>query len=336
MTYTPFDCFVVGAGICGLSAARYLANSDKRVLVFERSSNIGGLCAEDYWNNTRYSKYGPHILHTDDKEVWQFLSNFTSWNYDVLNYVRAYDCGKLWTIPIDYEEVPDTLNNRSILYNVLYNHYSKKMWGAYANEVMELALKRLDHKKISWDKRYFGDKYQGFPSEGYNQMFAHMLDHPRISVLTNSEYVPGKDGDTPVIYTGRIDQLLGCDDLPFKKVGFKYQYGEELVWSDKYPVINFPRDYDFIRVHSSKMLYKQKVEKDVICYEYPDMLYGAECYPIVTKRHKMIQKSLEGELGAKYPFIKPAGRAGKYEYMNMDKAVKSGLEAARWALNYLE
>ena len=323
-----FDVIVVGAGICGLSAARRLATKGYSVLISEQSHSIGGLCKESYYKGTRISLFGAHIFHTNDVEVWEFLSKFTDWDYYTHN-VKSFCHGRLWNIPIDYSEVTSKIEwHEHYLRSSLYGDYSKKMWGQYY-EAMRISIsERLDLKNKLNDNRYFKDKYQGLPSNGYNHMFQNMIEMKNISINLNDNFdINFVDRGTPVIYTGRIDKLLGDIVLPFRTMRFERVVGTNFPWSDTYGVINFPQDYDFIRAHSSKILYKQNTEYDVIVYEYPGQT-GPECYPVVHNDSIRLWQDVNIELIKKYPDVIPAGRAGKFDYMDMDQAVRSGLNAA--------
>jgi UDP-galactopyranose mutase len=322
-----YDCIVVGAGICGLSAARQLATKGYSVLIFEKSHYIGGLCREDYYKGTRFSMFGAHIFHTNNPAIWNFLSQFTEWDY-YTHYVKSFCNGKLWSIPIDYTELPDRAELSAEVASALYTDYSKKMWGQYYEVMLKESGKRLHSKKCPNDNRYFKDKYQGLPSNGYNRMFQKMIEMKNISVNLNYDFnIDWVDRNTPVIYTGRIDKLLGDVVLPFMTMRFEDIVDGNFPWSDKYGVINFPQDYDFIRAHSSKILYKQDTKHDVIVYDYPGGV-GPECYPIVYSDSIRLWQDINIELINKYPNVIPAGRAGKFEYMDMDQAVQSGIDAA--------
>lgn len=322
-----YDAYVIGAGICGLTAARKLAEAGKRVLVIEQSNQIGGLCRESYYKGTRFSMFGPHIFHTDDKEVWQFLSRFTDWTFfNSLYYVKSYCKGKLWSIPIDYAEVNRDYKEL-LLKEYLYGDYNKKMWGEYSDRVSNNSLRRLNMSS-SLDKRYFKDAYQAFPTNGYSQMFLNMINIRTISILTGSIFKMDEcDDKTPVIYTGRIDKLIGRNDLPFMVMGFVAEVNGNFPWSDKWGCINFPQDYDFIRAHSSKILYQQDTKYDVVVYEYPRG-GGPECYPLIYPESEAIYTEIFSQVIEKYPNVYPAGRTGKFKYMNMDQAVRDGLDVA--------
>jgi len=323
-----FDCIVVGAGLTGLSAARYLADKGYKVLIFEQSNVIGGLCREEYFKNTRYSLYGPHIFHTNSKTVWEFLSRFTEW-IEYTHFVKSFCGGQLWSIPIDYREDSYHKLGAKTIYDNLYLDYSKKMWGQYYEDVHKSTLNRLSPiGRQKNDTRYFTDTYQGLPSEGYNAMMQKMIDIRSISINLHSDFdINYVDKDTPVIYTGRIDKILGTAELPFQTVKFQYKFYSKFPWSDKYSVINFPQEYDFIRAHSSKMLYQQNTEHDVICYEYPGES-GPECYPIIHPISTAVYNEIVLKLQEKYPHVIPAGRAGSFKYVDMDDAVLEGIQAA--------
>lgn len=328
-----YDCIVVGAGLTGLSAARYLADKGLKILVVEQTNRIGGLCKEGHFKGTRFSIYGPHIFHTDDYGAWVFLSKFTDWTYfDSSIYIKSFCKGKLWSIPIDYNELGKHSEwHELLLREYLYNDYNRKMWGhSYDEKIKNHSLKRLNMTS-PLDKRYFSSKYQAFPESGYDEMFKNMTDNRNITIILHSLLDLKNDPKTPIIYTGRIDHLLGRNDLPFMQMGFQIVLGGAFPWSDKYGVINFPQDFDFIRAHSSKILYQQDTKHDVVVYDYPRMT-GPECYPLVYMESSKLWKDICDEVKSRYPNIIPAGRAGMFQYMNMDEAVASGLNAARKVL----
>ena len=326
-----YNAYVVGAGICGLTAARKLAEAGKRVLVIERSNQIGGLCKEGHYRGTRFSIFGPHIFHTDDEEVWKFLSKFTEWTYfNSAVYVKSFCKGRLWSIPIDNSEVTSEFHEL-LLKSYLYDDYNRKMWGDHVELVASNSLKRLNYSS-PLDHRYFKDKYQAFPTHGYNQMFSNMTDIKTMSVLTGTAFKKDDcDPDTPIIYTGRIDKLVWRNDLPFMSMGFEGKVDGDFPWSDKYGVITFPQDYDFIRSHSSKILYQQDTKHDIVGYEYPRRS-GPECYPLRYKESIALYEEIEKKLKEIYPNVIPAGRAGEFKYYNMDESVRSGLDAANKVL----
>jgi len=326
-----YDFLVVGAGICGLTATSRLAIKGHSVLLVEQLHSIGGLCREEYYKGTRISIFGAHIFHTNDKEVWNFLSNFTDWDY-YTHRVKSFCNGRLWSVPINYAELSKQNDwQEAILKSNLYSDYSKKMWGQYYECMREEIAARLIMKH-PFENRYFPDKYQGVPANGYNHLFQNMIEMKNISVNLNYNFdIEFVDSSTPVIYTGRIDRLLGDTVLPFMSMRFEQEIDGEFPWSNEFGVINFPQDYDFIRAHSSKILYNQTTKHDVIIYEYPGQP-GIECYPIIHDESKKLWKDINQKLYKKHPNVIPAGRAGKFGYYDMDEAVRSGIDAANDAI----
>jgi len=330
-----YDCIIVGAGLTGLTAARCLADKGKKVLVIEQTNRIGGLCKEGHFKGTRFSIYGAHLFHTDNKEVWDFLSRFTDWTF-YTHFVKSYCKGKLWSVPIDYNELGKHSEwHELLLKEYLYNDYNKKMWGNYYDEIQGHSIKRLNTHPF--DHRYFSSKYQAFPASGYDEMFMRMIDNKNIAIHLNStldiftEPLVFDWARSPVIYTGRIDHLLDRSDLPFMTMGFETVLNGDFPWSDEYGVVNFPQDFDFIRAHSSKILYKQDTKNDVVVYDYPRR-NGPECYPLIYNDSVRLWQDIDIEVNKKYPNIIPAGRAGLFKHLDMDQAVESGLKAANIVL----
>ena len=244
-----YDVWIAGAGYAGAVSARALAEKGKKVLVLERRNHIGGNaydCLDEA--GVLIHKYGPHIFHTNDKRVFDFLSRFTRWRdyqhrvvanipgkgrerqqYPVPfnltsleeafgpeegkalgnKLIAAYGAEKKVTI-LELRQNPD----RSIaaladyVYEHVFVHYTMKQWGQKPEEIDPNTTARVP-VFLSRDDRYFQDAYQGMPLESYTKMFERMLDHPNIEVRLGVDARPVlKEAEGPIIYTGQVDELF--------------------------------------------------------------------------------------------------------------------------------
>lgn len=352
-----FDYLVVGCGFAGSVCARILAERNKRVLIIDRRNHIGGN-AYDYYNNSgiMVHKYGPHIFHTENKRVWDFVSRFTSWRkyqHRVLSYVD----GRMLPFPINVDTVNmlygthfdslniaefyrsladdsmDIKNSRDMivskvgeeLYEKFFRGYTKKQWDLYSEELDSEVTARIPIR-FSRDDRYFTNKYQGIPEYGYTRLFENMLDHKNISIMLNTDYSEIKDeiNYKNLIYTGPIDHFFNyCfGNLHYRSLEF-IQETYNVEYYQKAGTVNYPNDYDFTRITEYKYFTGQKAPVTTVVKEY-SRAEGEPYYPIPRKENKDLYKKYEKkaeELDNTY-FI---GRLANYRYFNMDAVVHEAL-----------
>jgi UDP-galactopyranose mutase len=219
-----FNYIVIGSGFAGSVIAERIANIlNEKVLIIEKRNHIGGNCY-DYKdeNGIIVHKYGPHLFHTDFKEVWEYLSNFTDWNI-YQHRVLAFVDGKKIPIPFNFNSIemlfPNTLANKLInkllekyqygakvpilelknekdkdlqflanfVYEKIFKNYTAKQWGLSPEEIDPQVTARVPIY-IGRDDRYFSDTYQGVPKEGYNKIFKNMLNNPNIKIMLNTDF----------------------------------------------------------------------------------------------------------------------------------------------------
>jgi UDP-galactopyranose mutase len=358
-----YDILVVGAGLAGSTAARILAEKGKKVLVVEKHKHVAGHC-HDYKNEYGITvhTYGPHIFHTNNKKVWDFVHRFTEFHY-YQHKVLSYAEGKLFPFPINRDtikeifgieigthEVKEFLENEvkkskfnnppknfrdavvsqvgERLYEMFFKNYTIKQWERDPEELSAEIAKRIPVRE-NRDDRYFSDKYQGIPKYGYTKMVENMLDHENISLLLGADYFEIKDIIKPelTIYTGELDRF------------FEYKYGKleyrslelELKTFDKenyQPVatVNYPNDYDWTRITEFKHFLNEKSNKTTVCFEYPKS-EGEPYYIVMTednmkKREQYMKEVEELEKTGKYLFI---GRLAEYKYYNMDQVIEASM-----------
>ncbi len=356
-----YDVTIVGSGLAGATAARLLADDGKTVLVLEKRKHIGGNCF-DYKNDSGVTvhQYGPHIFHTTDKTVWDFLSRFTKFNH-FQHRVLSFAEGRLLPFPINRDTVcevfgidipvdqvhdylgkevhkarfnnpPENFRDAVVsqvgerLYELFFKNYTKKQWEKEPESLSAEIAARIPIRE-NRDPRYFSDKYQGLPVNGYSKMIATMLDHPNISIQLNSDYFTLKETiKSPlIVYTGQLDQFFDYRHgrLDYRSVVFDFATVESEQFQPV-AVVNYPNDYDFTRITEFKHMTGEKSKDTTLCYEYPSAS-GEPCYVVLDKenlkkRSAYLEEVVATEATGRYLFI---GRLAEYKYYNMDQVVSA-------------
>jgi UDP-galactopyranose mutase len=359
------DYLIVGAGITGATIARILAEAGKQVLVVDKRNHIGGNCYDEYdEHGILIHKYGPHIFHTEHKEVWGFLSRFTEWR-PYQHRVRARVNGKLLPFPINLDTINqlynltlepnqmadyldsvkvkiDTIANSkdSIvsrigidLYEKFFKNYTLKQWGVTADELHPSVCERIP-VRLNRDDRYFTDRYQGMPLRGYTELFKKMLSHNNINILLKADYadVSGDIKYKELVYTGPIDEYFNyCyGKLGYRSLRFDFKNFKTASFQDC-AVVNYPNGYDFTRITEYKKLTGQRLDSTTVSYEYP-CNQGDPYYPVPTSENSRPYERY-CEQTKKLKNVTFAGRLGAYHYMNIDTACFEGMKTARGLLN---
>ena len=376
-----YDCIIVGAGIAGATVARKLAEeSNKKVLVLERRNHIGGNCYDKPDDHgILIHEYGPHIFHTGDEGVREFLSRFTEW-YDFGHEVVAKVGDQLIPVPFNLntlhmvydKEKADRLEKKLIeeygldsrvpimklrestdadvreiadyVYKNVFLYYTMKQWGQTPEEISPEVTGRVP-VVISYDNRYFKDKYQSVPVDGFTPMFAAMLDHPNIEVRTGvdcSDVLDFEDGKIyfekaeftgDLVYTGALDELFDCKfgRLPYRSLNFKFEHLDQDSFQD-HSVVNYTVSEDFTRITEFKFLTGQKdTDGTTIVREYPFAYTGAEgeipYYAILNAENEALYEKyrLLTEDFGKFHLL---ARLAEYKYYNIDAMCRKAMELA--------
>jgi UDP-galactopyranose mutase len=353
-----FDYLIVGAGFAGSVLAERLARgSNKKVLLCDKRPHIGGN-AYDHYNEAGIlvHKYGPHIFHTNSREVFEYLSRFTDWR-PYQHRVRASVDGQIVPIPINLDtiitlyglnltsfEVTDFFKRvaepraqsrtsedvviNSVgreLYEKFFKNYTLKQWGLDPSELDASVTARVP-TRTNRDDRYFTDTYQAMPLHGFTRMFENMLDHPNIKILLNCDYreiekeVPHRE----MIYTGPVDAFFGyCyGKLPYRSLEFKHET-HNIQTFQAAPVVNYPNEHLYTRVTEFKYLTGQEHSKTSIVYEFPKS-EGDAYYPVPRKENAEIYAKYKA-LADRTPEVHFVGRLATYKYYNMDQIVAQAL-----------
>jgi UDP-galactopyranose mutase len=354
-----FDYIIIGAGFAGSVLAERLATvQNKRVLIIDKRNHIGGN-AYDYYNEDGIliHKYGPHIFHTNSKEVFTYLSQFTKWRPYEHKVLASVD-GQLVPIPINLntinslygldlssEGVAEFYKSRAEtveyvktsedavvskvgreLYEKFFKGYTIKQWDLDPKELNASVAARIP-VRTNKDDRYFTDTFQAMPLHGYTEMFKKMLANPNIKIMLNcdfkdiSDMIPFKN----IIYTGPIDEFFEYKygKLPYRSLQFEF---ETLDKETVQPVgtMNFPNSNLYTRCTEFKYLTGQKHHKTTVVYEYPTS-EGDPYYPIPKPENNELYKKYQKLAEELEPNVYFLGRLGSYKYYNMDQVVAQAL-----------
>lgn len=365
-----YDVLVVGAGFAGsVMAERLAAGSGRSVLVIDKREHIAGN-AFDHRDEAGIlvHKYGPHIFHTNSRDILDYLSRFTRWRpYE--HRVLAEVEGRLVPMPINrttlnalYDldlatdaeaeayldsvavDVPEVKSSRDMvvaqvgedLYAKFFRGYTRKQWGVDPTELDKSVAARVP-ARTNTDDRYFTDTFQCMPAEGYTAMFARMLDDPRITVMTGQSFDDLPEGITwdHLVWTGPVDEYFGhrLGKLPYRSLRFEH---ETLPVAQAQPVavVNYPDEsVPFTRITEYKHLTGQQAPVTSITREYP-AAEGDPYYPIPNDAAQAMYKRYDA-LARACANVTFVGRLATYRYYNMDQIVGQALATwrrldARW------
>jgi UDP-galactopyranose mutase len=353
-----FDYVIVGAGFSGAVVAAQMArNFGKEVLLLDRRSHIGGNAYDHHdQHGVLVHKYGPHIFHTNSKDVFDYLSLFTEWrNYE--HKVLASVDGRLVPIPINLDTVnilhglqltvdemeaylekiaekpPAIRTSEDVvlsrvgrdLYEKMFRGYTRKQWGLDPSELDASVTARIP-VRTNRDDRYFTDTYQAMPRNGFTRMFENMLDHPNITIVLNTDYrdVLKTVRYRELVYTGPVDEFFDYQfgKLPYRSIQFRHET-VDVEKLQPVAVINYPNEHDYTRVTEFKHLTGQAHAKTSVVYEYP-CDGGDPYYPVPRADNAAIYKKYE-TLAAQTPGVHFVGRLATYKYYNMDQVVAQAL-----------
>lgn len=375
-----YDYIIIGCGFAGAVVAQKMAEKGKKVLILEKRGHIGGNCYdENDEHGILIHKYGPHIFHTNSKEVYDYLSKYTKW-YDYSHEVVANLNGTFIPVPFNLntlkivygEEKAQKLREKLIdqygygtrvpilklrentdediraiadfVYENIFLKYTMKQWGQTPEQIDPAVTGRVP-VLISEDNRYFQDKYQGMPLEGFTLLFENMLSQEGITVRLNTDakqvlafkedgiYFEDTKFEGKIVYTGPIDELFDCKygRLPYRTLRFDMTYLDEEDYQPK-AVVNYTVSEDFTRITEFKKLTGQKAEGTTIMKEYP-LAYTGKAgeipYYAISNEDNINMYNKYVELIKKYDNMYLLGRLAEYKYYNIDGIVEKALNLAK-------
>jgi UDP-galactopyranose mutase len=368
MDYGAYEVIIVGCGLSGaVIAERFASVLGKRVLITDKRDHIGGNCYDfvDELTGIRCSKYGPHFFHTNHEDVWEYIQKFGEWvryehrvlasvddtlvpvpvNITTVNtlcntHIRDEKEMDQWLqqnqIPCDgspknSEEVALSLVGKT-LYEKLFKSYTFKQWAKFPAELKSEVLARIPVRN-NLDGRYFSDKYQVLPKNGYTQFFQNMLDHPKITVKLNTDFFHIREeipDSTIIIYTGPIDKFFadsGYEPLEYRSIDFVFET-HRMNYYQPSAQVNYPQaTIPFTRITEYKHCLHQKSDYTIISKEYSTDK-GEPYYPVLNAKNLDLFEKYKAlaEEESKRRNIHFLGRLANYKYFNMDAAIKNSLD----------
>lgn len=357
---------IVGAGFTGAVLAQELAKAGHKVQVFESRNHIAGNCysQRDEKTGVMLHKYGPHIFHTDNEEVWNYVNQFTEF-MPYINRVKTTSQGQVFSLPINLHTInqyfnktlnpteakafiqsiadttikePQSFEEQAMkfvgknLYEAFFKGYTVKQWGVSPTELPASILKRLP-VRFNYDDNYFNHKYQGMPKEGYTPIVEALLSHDNIQVHLNTAFNADQANDFDhAFYTGSIDACfnyeegrLGYRTLDFVREDHDGDY-------QGCAVMNYgDQEVPYTRISEHKHFAPWETHEDTVIFKE----YSRECtendipyYPIRLINEKaMLNNYIEkAKAQTKVSFL---GRLGTYRYLDMDITIAEALDASQ-------
>lgn len=362
-----YDYLIVGAGLYGATFAHMMHKKGKSCLVIDKRDHIAGNIYTENQHNINVHKYGAHIFHTSDKEVWEFINGFAEFNHFINSPMAVYKdelynlpfnmntFSKMWNIRTPKEAMkkieeqkaalnilnPKNLEEQALslvgtdIYTKLIKGYTEKQWGRDCRDLPASIIKRLP-VRFTYDNNYFNDPYQGIPKGGYTQIVEKLLEGCDIMLNISYEDFLKKAVEKGIswnrlLYTGMIDEYFkfSLGHLKYRTLKFETEYLEE----DNFQgvaVVNYnEREIPYTRIIEHKHFEFGAGDGTYITKEYPDeWTPGAEpYYPVNDDENTLLYEKYKA-LAEKEVNVIFGGRLGGYKYYDMDKVIKAALECA--------
>lgn len=361
MAIRKYDYLIVGAGLFGCTMAYELNKAGHKCLVIDRLPHVGGNCYTENIEGINVHKYGPHIFHTDERYVWDYINQFAEFNNFVNSPIANYK-GQLYNLPFNmntfwqihgfrtpkevedflattkiYEE-PQNLEEQAInlvgqeVYERLIKGYTEKQWLRPCTELSPSIIKRLP-VRLTYDNNYFNDRYQGVPIGGYTQIFDKMLNGIEVQLNTEFDYAMGSKADT-IIYTGSIDEFCGYEFGRLDYMGREFK--TEVFDQPNYQgvaVMNYTDlSVPYLRTIEHKHFDFGQQPKTVITKEYSRKSNTPfdRSYPVDDSRNRELYQRYLYFMRKKVDHVIPCGRLGSYKYYDMDDTIMAALRLVKF------
>jgi UDP-galactopyranose mutase len=354
-----YDFLIVGSGLFGSVFAHEATKAGKKCLIIEKRNHIGGNCYTEKIDNINIHKYGPHIFHTNDKKIWDWIQQFGEFNQykhsPKVNYkgeiysfpINLLTLNKLWGVTTPEEAIekleevkikcdnPRNLEDWILsqvgndIYETFIKGYTKKQWNKDPKELPSSIIKRLPIR-TNYNDNYFFDKYQGIPIDGYTNLFKNMLKG--IDILENIDYFSEKDKwdsmANKIVFTGKIDEFF---DYKFGELEYRsLTFVEERLETEDYQgcsIVNYTDlETPQTRITEHKHFDDAKSDFTWITKEYPKNYQNGDTpyYPINDDKNNELYRKYK-ELADSTPNVIFGGRLSEYKYYDMHQIIASAL-----------
>ncbi|WP_462174969.1 UDP-galactopyranose mutase [Pseudoalteromonas gelatinilytica] len=363
-----YDVLIVGCGLFGAVFARECLDNGLNVKIIEKRNHIGGNIYTENQNGINVHKYGAHIFHTSDEQVWKYVNKFVSFNNFVNSPVANYK-GEIFNLPFNMNtfcqiwgvstpqqakeylelqqskavEQPQNLEEQAIslvgdvVYNKLIKEYTEKQWGRPCNELPAFIIKRLP-VRFTFDNNYFNDKYQGIPEGGYTKLIEKLIDGADVEL--NVDYLSDKESfdslASKVVYTGPIDEYFHYSEgmLDYRSLRFIEKHLKVEDYQGNAVVNYTSHNEPYTRIIEHKHFEKAVTSSTVITEEYPDSWEpGKERYYPVNDEKNMEKFKAYRKLALDEENVIFGGRLAEYKYYDMHQVIKSALKSVSAYLN---
>ncbi len=361
-----YDYLIVGSGLFGAVCAHELKKQGRRCLILERRDHIAGNIYTEEIEGINVHKYGAHIFHTSDKELWAYINQFAEFNNYINQPVARYknECynlpfnmntfTKLWPdvfTPEEakkrleeerktaYVESPANLEEQALnlvgrtVYEKLIKGYTEKQWGRSCKELPPFIIKRLP-VRFTFDNNYFNDRYQGIPIGGYTQIIEKMLDG--VEVRCGVDFMTDKKAylhlARRVIYTGAVDSFYdyAFGALEYRTVRFETEVLDMPNFQGNAAVNYTSKEVPYTRIIEHKHFEFGQQEKTVVSREYSSVWKAGDepYYPVNDEKNNALYEKY-GKLSEKDGNIVFGGRLGQYKYYDMHHVIRQALETVK-------
>lgn len=365
-----YDYLIVGSGLFGAVFAREMTKKGKKCLVIERRNHIGGNIYTEVQEGINVHKYGAHIFHTSNKEVWDYVNSFVEFNRYTNSPIANHE-GNLYNLPFnmntfyqlwgvktpaeaqakieeqkkEYAHItePKNLEEQALvlggkdIYEKLIKGYTEKQWGRPATEIPAFIIRRLPFR-FTFDNNYFNDTYQGIPNGGYTLLIERILEG--IDVKLNADYLKDRQhwdavADT-VVYTGKIDEFFDCcyGSLDYRSLRFETEVLDMPNYQGNAVVNYTEKEIPYTRIIEHKHFEFGTQPKTIITREYPqDISDDNEAYyPINDAKNQEIYAKYKQKADGLDNVIF-GGRLAEYKYYDMHQVVEKALTTVKTLKN---
>lgn len=357
------DWLIVGSGLFGSVFAHEMRKAGKKCLVLEKRSHLGGALHCPELHGIRVHRYGPHIVHTDDREIWEYLRRLVPMD-PFVNSPLACHKGRIFNLPFnmntfnqlwgvctpehamavieeqraEYEEVEAVnLEQRALqivgkdIFNMFIKGYTEKQWGRPASELPPQIIERVP-LRFTYDNNYYDHRYQGIPEGGYDRLIEKLLKG--VQVIRNVDYLKDRrkwtDLAERILFTGPIDAFFDhcLGELEYRSLRFEDERMEKTSFQGNAIVNYTEKEIPFTRIIEHKHFKRENnLDHTVITREYPQAYDRTRepYYPVNDERNNALYRRYQKLAYAESPNVTFGGRLGEYRYLDMDKTIERAL-----------